>query len=245
MAGNVVASNLQIREFKGPGHQDLTSLIVSAPISFRHSSMASNMAFAFAILKALARRKRSKELSSSRLRISPSSVRMTRNLLSVSCCNCIKSSGWMLIASSSPLDEAPDCWLLEEAQWHRSWIITTDRRLRERDGRRHECRDGRKTREDETKSYEINSQISLSQTTDLKSILAQKFFAKRLITIVVSSLLHQKTASSIRTPPFVKTASSKECSFKNYVSRPQQKSKIPSHDFTLPFFLQHPNQAPR
>jgi hypothetical protein len=151
----------------------------------------------------------------------------------------------MLIASSSPLDEAPDCWLLEEAQWHRSWIITTDRRLRERDGRRHECRDGRKTREDETKSSEINSQISLSQTTDLKSILAQKFFAKRLITIVVSSLLHQKTTSSIRTPPFVKTASSKECSFKNYVSRPQQKSKIPSHDFTLPFFLQHPNQPPR
>ncbi len=162
MAGNLVASNLQIREFKGQGHHDLTSLIVSAPISFRHSSMASNMAFAFAILKALARRKRSKELSSSRLRISPSSVRMTRNLLSVSCCNCIKSSGWMLIASSSPLDEAPDCWLLEEAQWHRSWIITTDRRPRERYGRRHECQDHQKTREDETKSYEIDSQISLS-----------------------------------------------------------------------------------
>jgi hypothetical protein len=52
--------------------------------------------------------------------------------------------------------------LLEEAQWHRSWIITTDRRLRERDGRRHECRDCQKTREDETKSYEINLQISLS-----------------------------------------------------------------------------------
>jgi hypothetical protein len=68
----------------------------------------------------------------------------------------------MLIASSSPLDEAPDCWLLEEAQWHRSWIITTDRRPRERYGRRHECQDHQKTREDETKSYEIDSQISLS-----------------------------------------------------------------------------------
>ncbi len=62
-----------------------TSLIVSAPISFRHSSMASNMALAFAMLKALARRKRSKELSSSRLRISPSCVRRSRNLLSASC----------------------------------------------------------------------------------------------------------------------------------------------------------------
>jgi hypothetical protein len=78
----------------------------------------------------------------------------------------------MLIASSSPLDEAPDCWLLEEAQWHRSWIITTDRRLRERYGRRHECRDHQKTREDETKSYEINSQISLSLSLSLSLTLS-------------------------------------------------------------------------
>ncbi len=102
-----------------------TCLIVSAPISFRHSNMASNIALAFAILNPLARKKRSKELSSSRLRISPSSVRMTRNLWSVSCCHCSKvPSGWRLNASSSPLEETPDPWLWD-AQWHRSWIILT------------------------------------------------------------------------------------------------------------------------
>ncbi len=102
-----------------------TCLIVSAPISFRHSNMASNIALAFAILNPLARKKRSKELSSSRLRISPSSVRMTRNLWSVSCCHCSKvPSGWRLNASSSPLEETSDPWLWD-AQWHRSWIILT------------------------------------------------------------------------------------------------------------------------
>jgi hypothetical protein len=66
--------------------------------------------------------------------------------------------------------------LLEEAQWHRSWIITTDRRLRERDGRRHECRDRQKTREDETKSYEINLQISLSLS--LKPQISKAFLIR-------------------------------------------------------------------
>lgn len=99
------------------------SLMLSAPISLRHSSIASNMAFAFATSKPRARRKRNNEWSSSRLRNSPCSVRTSRRLFRASCWDCVRSPGRLLIMSSSLVDEVPGDWLWEEVQWHRSWSM--------------------------------------------------------------------------------------------------------------------------
>lgn len=99
------------------------SLMLSAPISLRHSSIASNMAFALATSKPRARRKRNNEWSSSRLRNSPCSVRTSRRLFRASCWDCVRSPGRLLIMSSSLVDEVPGDWLWEEVQWHRSWSM--------------------------------------------------------------------------------------------------------------------------
>ncbi len=216
-----------------------TCLIVSAPISFRHSNMASNIALAFAILNPLARKKRSKELSSSRLRISPSSVRMTRNLWSVSCCHCSKvPSGCRLNASSSPLEETPDPWLWD-AQWHRSWIILTpDRSSAMANKKQQLVQQVRRMRKKNRSFYKVIYRSLISQVQ--KTLWITKFSQNAASHhYPLSSTLSQQYASLIHTVS-LKTARDECRVFEIFqVCRtPQNAKDLPlTHDFTFQFSI--------